>query len=385
MDKNYSDKDLDLAMNRTKIKLMTSLNTAFITTVLFSQELVYTTDVPTAGVDGFSLFINPDYFMSLTEAERLGVLFHEPWHICWNHMARGRDFDQEKYNKAGDYVINNMGTKLGYVFPEGALIDAQYNDMSTFEVYKLLPDKPKSPGGGSPVVKGFGGGDVIYDKQQDPQKTKEKQEHIDTILRQAIQAAEMDNQDPGSIPADLQVYIEKLRAPVLPWSSILQNFMTDYAQSDYSYRRANKKFMPDFILPTLYSENLGHIAVGVDSSGSVSNADFTAFLSELEDIKERLQPDLMTIIDFDTKIKQIHHIEKENSLSTIKFHGRGGTNINELWNWGKDNNPLVLIIFSDMFFTHPTMPLDCPVIWICVNNSRHPEMPYGDTIYMDTP
>ncbi len=371
-------KAAQLAMDRAKINMMRDNNTVFITTVLFSLKLHWDEGVPTAGTDGLALHVNPTYFTGLTEPERIGLLFHETWHVCWNHMSRGRDLDHKKYNRAGDYVINDMALSKNYTLPPGALFDKKFKDMSTREVYDLLPD-PKDGDGGD----GGMGGDVIFDPAGTPDPAK--QMDITATIMKAMTHAKLAGNDPGSIPGELRREIEDIINPKLPWQMLLSNYMTELAKNNYSWNRPNRRFMPDFYLPSLYGEAIGHIASAVDTSCSVTDEEFTSFVTELTGIKEMLNPKLMTVIDFDTKIKKIHEIEEDMDLSEVHFTGYGGTNINEVWNWTTKNKPLVMIIFSDMEFTYPDTDPGCPVLAICVNNERLGEMEWAtETIHFDS-
>jgi len=372
--------DAQMAMDRAKINMMRKKNSVFITTVLFSLKMRWDESIPTAGTDAIGLWVNPNYFLGLDDDERIFLLFHETWHVCWNHMSRGRDLDHKKYNRAGDYVINQMAVDAGYKMPKSGLQDDKYKDQSTREVYDQLPDPQENDGGDGSM-----GGDVIYDpagKDPDPAK----QMDITTTIMKAMTQAKLAGNDAGAIPGELRREIEDIIHPKLPWQSLMQNFMTEFAKTDYSWKRPNRRYQPDFYMPSLYGESIGHIAAAVDTSCSVTDKEFTSFITELTGIKEMLNPKVMTIIDFDTSIKKIHTIEEDMNLSEVEFTGYGGTNIKPVWKWAQKTKPLVLIIFSDMEFTYPTTDPGCPVLAVCVNNERLGDMPWENTttIHMDS-
>ena len=367
--------DLNKAINSAKIQLMKRKNSVFISTVLFSLKMVITPaghQIDTAATDGVYLWINEPYFLSLSPEARIGLLFHEAWHVCWNHMARGKGLNQKKYNYAGDYVINNMAVASGITLPQGALIDKKYRGMSTREVYDIIPDPPE---GDQKYC------DIIFDDKSTPE---EKQVALTNVLIRAMTQAKIAGDAPGSIPEEIAVQLDEILSPVLPWQVLLQNYMADFAKEDFTWSRPNRRYMPEFYLPSAYSEALGHIAVAVDTSGSVSNAEFASFISEIHGIKETMNPEKITVIDFDTTIKQIRTINEDENITDLAFTGRGGTNIAPVWDWIKKEKPLVTLIFSDMHFTLPVIESPTPVIWICVNNAGV-TMPFGTTIHFTTP
>ncbi len=100
-------------------------------------------DAPIAATDGFSIFYNPDFLTQLMRAgddlTAQGLLVHETLHPALGHFWRKGGRDHERWNCAGDYVINLVVTDLGLKLPTGGLLDEQYRGMSEEEVYNRLP------------------------------------------------------------------------------------------------------------------------------------------------------------------------------------------------------------------------------------------------------
>lgn len=364
--------ELVSAFNKAKIGIMSQHKSVFISTILFSLKHSWTTEVPTAATDGIHLLINPDYFLSLTPRARIGLLAHESWHPAFDHMDRRKDLDAERWNKAGDYIINNMLVKAGYELPPGGLVDSIYNNMHTKQVYDLLPETPE--------------GGTGYDcdiREASPADAAKQKELIKDIVIKAATQAKMQGENPSNLPSEIAISIDKLLNPKLPWHSILQNYMSAFAKDDYSYRKANRRFQPDWWLPSLYSEAVEDISIAIDTSGSVSTEDFKIFLTEINDIKEKLNPVLTTVIDFDTKINTVYKLNQADSVADLEFHGRGGTRLEPVFEYYKDDQPTVLIIFSDLRCSPITVDPGYPVIWIIINNKRATTN-FGRNIYYET-
>ena len=367
---------LQRTMDKAKVKLMTMPNSVFISTVLFSLKQTFSDQVPTAGTNGLELLVNEKFWLSLSEDERVGLLFHEAWHVAWNHMQRGKDLEQDRYNIAGDHVINIMAKDAGFVLPQGGYCDTKYRGMSTREVYDLLPPDECAPRGP--------GMDIIFDdKGMSEEDSQAKQVALTNVLIKASTQSKMQGDKPGTVPGDIQVMIDEIINPKLPWQVLLQNYMTAFAKDDFTWTRPNRRFMPDFYLPSAHSEAVGHIAIAVDTSCSVTNEEFSAFVTEIVGMQETVKPEKLTIIDFDTSIKDIQEVNQDESVRDLKFTGRGGTNIKEVWSWAKKNNPVLLVVFSDMEFAYPPNNNNFPVLWICVNNPGI-TMPFGETIHLST-
>ncbi|MGH1461266.1 MAG: vWA domain-containing protein [Neptuniibacter sp.] len=356
-------KDITRLLDRAKIKLMQNPNSTFITTVLFSLKFSWDQSIPTACTNGLTLQFNPDWFQTLSEDERVGVLVHEAWHVAFQHMTRVDDKDFQDWNIATDYVINNMLDDKGYSLPEGGCLDHQYDDMTSEQVYDKIHNDQNHPGRKNfqPDMKDMSGS---AQSQLSKDQAQQIQSQIEDIVIKAHTQAQMAQDDPGSIPGEIQLAIDKLLNPKLPWYEILNRYMNGLAPEDYSFRKFNRRFLPDFYLPTLYSEALGEITVAVDTSGSITDEQFLEFVTEIDSIQRNLKPEKTTVIDFDTSIKAIHELNDGEDVRRIQFTGRGGTDIKEVLEWGKENKPNALVIFTDGYFYKHDIDPEIPVIWV---------------------
>lgn len=358
--------------NRAKLEIMVK-GSVFLSTILFSLKFhwVATKEMPTAATDGVNLYINPYFFRSLSEDERVFLLAHEAWHVAFDHITRGEGYIHKKYNIAADYVINLMLKYESFVVIKDAYIDDKFKDMSTEEVYNLLPDLPEEKGYHCDVI------------QVSKEEMKEIKEQIKSTLVRAGTQSKLGGDAPGTIPGEIEFYIEELINPKLPWNIILQNYMSAYAKSDYSWSRPNRRYVTQgMYLPIQHSLALQNIALAVDSSYSVSDTDFTMFISEIEDIRVSHNPEMITIVDFDTKIKRIHSLTADDDIRTVNFSGRGGTDLYPVFDHFNENPPTLLIVFSDLECTPIKIEPDYPVIWICVNNPNG-KVDFGSLIHID--
>lgn len=369
-----TETELTLCFNKAKVDLMTKKNSTFICTILFNLKIEWNDAIGTAATDGISLFISPAWFTSLDENERFTLLAHEAWHVAFDHMSRGKKYNPTKFNFAADYVINGMLDNHRYTLPEGGLLDHQYDGMSTEQVYALLPDPPKDFTGGDII-------DIIPENATDKQK-KEIEIHVKKLLTQALQQAQISGQDPGTIPGDIRRHIEELINPKLDWFSILMNYMTAYDKSDYTFRKPNRRYLPDFYLPGMSGESMDTLALAFDSSGSVSQKEFNHYFGETKYMRELLRPKKTILIEFDTKIQSTYELEQDDDMDDVTFSGGGGTSLSPVFNYFKDNPPTVLIIFSDLWCPKITEDPGYDVIWICVNNKKG-KVNFGELIHYD--
>ena len=349
--------DKETALNKAKLHIAIRTKSAFISTILFSLKFSWDETIPTACTDGIVLIVNPKFFLSLTLQEQVFLLEHESYHVAFMHMGRVEKRDFRLWNMATDYVINLMLVEANGVMPEGGLLDRKYQNFTSEEVYQDLVRNPPPESE-----------DFILDMEE---STKESQQDIeeavtDTLLK-AVAQAKMSDQA-GSIPGEVEIFLDKILNPKLPWNVILENYMTSFAPEDYTMRRPNRRFYPDYYLPSLYSESVGEIVIMIDSSGSVSDKEFNQWFAEVYAIAATIQPSKLTICDFDTEIHSVNNITCLEDMMDINFTGRGGTEIEDVIAYGNKHMPTVMMIFTDGYFSQENIDPKCPIIWAIHGN-----------------
>ena len=98
--------------------------------------------IPTAGItaDG-RLFVNPDWFLSLSGPEAIYVMSHELWHLVLQSHARAGSDDAWHVNVAHDWIINRILTdELGIMPPKNGLWLGDADNHSAEELVRWLKD-----------------------------------------------------------------------------------------------------------------------------------------------------------------------------------------------------------------------------------------------------
>ena len=365
------------ALSRAKIALMVEPKAVFYASICLSLKHIFTEDIPTAGTDGRCVYYNPHFFLNeCTKKERIGLVLHEILHVAFMHALRKSGRIHKKWNAACDYVINLIIEEAGFELPKCRLLDKKYKGMDSEGVYDLLPDNECPEPDYDDLME--------PDESLTPEELKEIEKEIDDILIQAAIQTKQQTGSYGSIPGDLERYIDSLINPKVPWFRLLRNFFTVMtSKMNWTFRRPNRRYLPSgHYLPTRYGTALCEIAVAVDTSGSVSQAQFTHFISEVAAILKELKPTAIHFMQFDTQIKSIDTVKNLADLKKIQFKGMGGTNVNCVMDWAIENKPHVLIMFTDGYFSAPRDEPKCPTIWIIHDNPSY-QAPFGKTIHYD--
>lgn len=364
--------EADKALSKAKIQLMANKEMTFVTTVVLSLKYEWDNTIKTACVDGTTMYLNPDFFLAHTTKQQIGLILHETWHVALKHMLRGEKKNEKKYNYAADYYINLMLTDNHIQIPPCGLLEEKYRGLSTDEIYDLLPDSIDFPD----LL------DIKFNKGK-PEQDNLKNE-IDNILIKAKIQAEMSN-TAGNIPGELKIYLDNLLNPKLPWHVILRKYISNFSKNDYSWRKPNRRFFPEHYLPSLYSEALTDFAVALDLSGSVTDNQVKHFGSEVHRIFKDLNPKTITLITFDTKIRDIYPLTSASEMLRKELHGRGGTCVRDLMKHLQKTKPVVTVVLTDGEFDW-TEVIDpkVPVVWV-IHNNPYFKSPFGKVIHYELP
>ena len=354
--------------------------------VLFSVNVIWSDQLPTAGISVSSLCINPDFFMGLSFREQEGLIAHEALHLLYRHPTDFRTFkrstyteaqEHELWNEAADYRINYDLKEAGYTLPSMGLYDEKYDqEWSTLTVYKELHDQIAR--GERPDPTGYGDFDVIPPKPEDQNKDAAKANKVVISANLAASASDI----VGTMPGQLKRVIEEARRPRLDFFTILANYMSGVRHDDYSMRRPNRRYWPDFYLPSLYSESVMDLVFIFDLSGSVNATQAGVFKRSIRITKEQLQPEKITLLTFDTELYEAQVVNDALDVDKLEFTGGGGTDIKPVLDWIVTEQPRVTVVFTDGFFNKPELEKlpSTDIIWIIHDNPEF-KWPYGKIIH----
>lgn len=391
METTYDYVALNKLLDKAKIGLMTNPNSAFFTTLLFSMKFVWDESCPTAWTTGLKIGFSPKFFLECTPEERIGVLVHECCHPAYMHIDpfRKAGRDHRLWNAAGDHVINLDLEARGFKLPSFRLADPRFAGMATEQVYKILKDEQDA---GQPPPKLCGMEDIRMpgeggESDEDGKMGKEEQRRaMDDILIRAQVESRMQGDKPGAIPGAVELYLDKLLNPKMPWQTILRKWLKELGKFDYTWKRPNRRFFPQHYLPSLWSEGaMVDFQAWVDISGSETDEDFLRFISEIDGILRMMKPKKIELGQFDTEIKSITTVKNVVDLANVEFHGRGGTVITDVLDHIEKTRPKVALIFTDGGFHHDRDHIKggVNIVWMIHDNPNW-TAPFGKVIHYKT-
>lgn len=344
---------LDKMLSKVKLKLFYKKNSTFLSTILCNLQIVWDESIPTAATDEKTLYWNPQFFIDIPFETRIFVLAHEIWHCAYLHCTRRGTRNPRLWNIAADHVINTMLLYQGFSI-KGLKFDiyrdTKYHTWSVDKVYEDLLNSNKE----EDTDNSFGLNSDVLEPEQTP---------IESIgnLVGAYQAAKMAGQA-GDLPGEIEETIIQFLNPILPWEVLLQQFLSEISNQDYTYARPRRRY-DDPLLPGLHSDgNLEELNWYIDVSGSITDQMLIRFFSEMVYVKETFNPGKVNIIQFDTRITKVIELEHGDELKDLKVHGRGGTSLVPVYEHIMKTKPNAAIIFSDME-CDPMKEVPIHVIW----------------------
>ena len=366
----------------TKARSQLVLTNPFFGTLSLRLKPIPDESIATACTNGEYIKYNPKWFLRLREQERIGLIAHEVMHVALFHMIRRDNRDLVRWNIAGDYVINGALIKSNFILPHTELIDPQYDDMSTDNVYALLPEDIKDGAGPGDVLlvssddPGGCGSVVDHPSVSDGSATGKFEAEIEVAVQQAADIAKA----MGKLPGHLQTLIEKALAPKVDWKMALARFLRANNKSDFTWIKPNRRFISrGLYLPSLHTPCLEEIAVAVDTSGSVSEDELLQFTGEITSILHDTNPERIHFLQCDTEVRSDDEYTRESLPLKVTYKGRGGTAFSPVTEYINEKHPGVsaLVYLTDLESSNFGDQPPYPVLWVTTSST---EAPYGEII-----
>ncbi len=355
----------------------------------------------TAATDGRKFYYNSRFVMLLKPKEVEFLVAHEVLHVVYDHMGRRGERDPQLFNIANDYAVNAdlKRHKVGqFITTVPCLYETKYDGKSSEEIYddlmqnvekismddlvnQLLDDHLDGDGDGE-GEDGDGDGDKeTKGKGKRPKMTAEEREQLKQEIKQAILNA-ASSAEAGSLPKGVERLIKDVTSPVMPWRELIQTNLTSAIKTDFSFMRPSRRgWHMDAIMPAMTPGEEIDVDVFIDLSGSISDAQGRAFLSEVAGMMSAFDGYRINVACFDTEVYNPQTFTSENleSVDQYELVGGGGTDFDSIFNFLKKEGrvPNRLIVFTDGYpFGSWGDENYCDTTWI-IHGDPNPNPPFG--------
>jgi len=350
--------------------------------------------MPTAATDGRRFLFNREFVNSLTDEMLDFLVGHEVLHCVFDHMQARGDRKPMLYNAAADYNINmtlveqNIGKPITEDKLQGGKIclDWKYSGKNSYEIYDdLLKNQEDAKGMDVHMNELEPGADGEGEGQGVEMSEEEKKQLADEIKQATIQAAQAAGE---GVPDVIKRMISELVAPKMDWRDILRTNIESSLKADFTFMRPSKR-SGEVIFPGMNKDEQLDIAVGLDTSGSISPVMLRDFLSEVQGIMDQYQSYKVHIFQFDTGVYGAEDFTSDDgrTMDEYELKGGGGTDFDVVFNYLEEYGiePDQLVMFTDGYPWGSWGNADyCDTLFVIHGDKqRRLKAPFGVTVHYD--
>ena len=407
----------------TKARARLLVRAPFIGSVALGLRWVNAPDIGTMATDGRSIWFNPAWCEGHGVEKTMGVIAHEVLHVVNRHHLRRGDRDARLWNVAGDLLINRLLEDDKYVLPSDGLFDRDriYAGLPTEIIYARLleqqqDEQPReqsnqaSAGSGSgsgngpgAIASGQGGSHAEANQGEahkgngvppaphwgevrdltkpnglrlSPTERLHAEHDLDVRLRQAAAAARR----ACKFGAALQEMVE-IATDRVDWRDRFRMVFDGILRGEVSWARPNRRFIRHGIyLPGWRRTGAGRIAFALDTSGSISADELSAYTAAVLGILEETGPEAVALIQCDAEVQRVDIIQPGESFDRIEVHGRGGTRFQPAFDWIAESGfgADTIVYATDLHCSDQPQDPGVPVIWLTPTRNR--TMPFGEIV-----
>jgi predicted metal-dependent peptidase len=361
--------NIEQRVTKSLVGIMMSPDWGFLGGVLKTGKLIPDTETQTIKTDGVNVLYNPEWLDNHTNEEINFILLHEGLHKAYQHMHLWEGLvrlDKKKADRAMDLVVNSEIVQNSNTFkvtvPYGYEINAEYNGMSTPQVFHLIEAEESGDNNDDQPGSGSGADEHQHGVGLSPADSNE----LDLAIRQAA----------GMLPANRARALQNALAVKRDWKELLQAewSTTVPGKDDTSWSRVNTVYLAmGFYLPGTVSMAAKHVNFCIDTSGSITEEVIAEAASEVAYLASSMPPESLDIIwwDTDAYVQSIDPSRYNSIREDLEPMGGGGTDPSCLDEFMSEDN--ITIILTDGYFSEYTPPQDNTIFLV---------VPGGTTSYI---
>ncbi|QSB13935.1 hypothetical protein JQS43_20675 [Natronosporangium hydrolyticum] len=317
----------------------------YLATALFALNPVASDRVPTMAVDRhWRCYVSPAFVAATPIEELAGVWVHEVSHLLRDHHGRGDRYaathgltgrgERLRMNIAADFEINDDVYGDGLAQPSGAAHPAMLQLPTGELMEEYLGQFRLGPYSQGLAFLDCGSGADGADREWDlgpggaDGLTAQERDAVRFRVAEGIAG------DPGNVPQGWQRWAEQAFHPPQPWRDLLAAAVRSAAVTagvgqDYAFGRPARRSaaVPGAVLPAL-RRRTPQVAVVIDTSGSVSDAELGSALLEVAAIGRAVggRRRQVSVLSCDAAAGTVHPLCRAEGIPLV---GGGGTDLRE--------------------------------------------------------
>lgn len=343
----------------------------FFATLSLHARFVPDSSIPTACTDGRDVRYNPHFLEPLSDPELDAILLHEVLHAALLHIARRGEREPVRWNLAADIVVNGVvASRPGYELPRGTLREPELEHLSVEEIYELLEARPETRCEVC-LQPRIGPGEPGWRK-----RVLEMEAYWRNALRKAETVARASGQ--GSLPAGFERWVSEA-SPQLSWRALLWRYLV---RTPHDFTGFDRRFVHQgWYLDALDGERV-EVCVAIDTSGSISNPQLSAFLGELRGILGSYPHLKAELYYADAALYGPWSLERSD-LPPPPVGGGGTSFVPVFEALHSASSETVCVYLTDGFGTFPEEVPRQSVLWVVTPGGRRADaFPFGEVVYL---
>jgi predicted metal-dependent peptidase len=181
-----------------------------------------------------------------------------------------------------------------------------------------------------------------------PGDADETDMHWERNVRQAVSMAKKAGQLPGHITRE----IERANEVTQDWREVLREWIDAGSRRIETWNRPNRRFAGrGLILPGSQRDGLNHVALIVDTSGSMDDVALKCVATEMQGALDSGAIDKVTVIYGDTRVTRVDEYSEGDQM-VFDPRGGGGTQLEPLFDYAAQHlsDVSLVLCFTDGFF-----------------------------------
>lgn len=369
----------------------------YLAAALYSLTVVPSTQVPTMGVDRhWRCYVSPAFVEATAVPELAGVWVHEVAHLLRDHHGRADRLpaavqrDGHRVNVAQDCEINDDLLADGLRLPEGRMEPRLFGlpEGQLFEVYvDKLPPQVRTPDCGS----GAHGRPGPWELPGNAGSARIGEIEAQALRRQTADAMRAHQRTRGTLPGGWQRWAEQILEPTVDWRQALSGAVREAAAwaggaVDYTYRRPSRRTpaLRGVVLPSL-RRPLPRVAVVIDTSGSMGDAELAAALAEVTGVLREVgvRGNRVTVLACDADVQAVSRVA---ATEQITLGGGGGTDMRVGIEaaLATPDRPNIVVVLTDGITPWPEENPPCRVIAALIGSTAPQPPSWVETVRIPT-
>jgi predicted metal-dependent peptidase len=390
------NQELEKIVSITRLRLQRK--SPFFATLSLFTNCHFNDNIATAATDGKDIYLNPQFFLSLTNSEQEGLILHELLHAALLHSQRILTRNKELWNISADIVVNLMiKNEQHFTLPKGAIFppsnyrqlglkqEPEWDKLSVEEIYEILLKAPQNSLNSlnwssnlfDLAPEGLRNGDSppssisLHDQAQ-------LRSHWQSAMQQAIVVARTSNV--GKLPAGIERQIAEISESQLDWRSYLWRYLV---QTPNDFQGYDRRFVGrGLYLESLVGESV-QVYVAIDTSGSIGGDEIKMFLGEVLGILNAYPHIQCYLYYADADLYGPYDINKHSEIP--KPQGGGGTSFIPFFEAIEKernfNSEGVCVYLTDGYGYFPQNKPSLPVLWVVSPGGLDlKQFPFGEAV-----